>query len=127
MRFAQLSTGSEERPRTLRAGWLPPRKLLSACAPHPSGRRVAPNNKRLDPMRRIGSIVARKRLDAMNPTRQRRIISFHGQKTRPEFGGGCSIQSAPQQLDPRKNHHVERGIMGAHDPFFLAQSPLDRT
>src|SRR5580704_3977472 len=65
----------------------------------------------IPPMRRVCALVSGKRLDAMNPTRQRRIVAFHGQKARAELRRGAAIERPPQQLYPRKNHHVERGVI----------------
>src|SRR5580704_14820470 len=65
------------------------------------------------PVGRECALVSGKRLDAMYPARQRRIVAFHGQEARAEFHRGATIERPPQQLYPRENHHVERGVIRA--------------
>src|ERR1700735_3673364 len=84
-------------------------------------------NSSVAPMGRIGPFVPGKRLDAMNPACQCRVIAFHGQESRAQFGRGATIQRPPQYLNPGENHHVERGIIRAYNPFLLAQAPFDGT
>src|SRR5580658_7147953 len=90
------------------------------CGPDPMREEL-----RIAPMRRIGSVVAGKGFDALDPSHQSGVIVLHRQEAGAQFGGRTAGQGAPQHLDPGKYHHVDRRVIRPDDPILLTQAAFD--
>src|SRR5579863_4686522 len=94
-----------------------------------SGRPAATRAARLavspPPMGRVGAIVTGKGFDPLHPAPERRVIHLDRQEARGQLASLGPLESAPQELEARKNHHVGGREALAHDPVGLREACLD--
>src|ERR1700760_4167214 len=77
------------------------------------------------PVRWISAIVARKCLNALHPSSERRIVDLHWKEARGQLSCLRALERPAQQLKPGKDDHVYRGEALSNRPVGFRQARLD--
>src|SRR5579862_609031 len=77
------------------------------------------------PVRRVGALVAGKRLHARHPAAERGIVDFHRHEARRQRRSPWSLERALHQLDAGEYHQVDGRAGIADDPGGFRQATLD--